>query len=473
MFPDSSSSMLHNARNPQHMFHAKQNELISSRYNKTQEFYSSEIPQISCSSSPMSSPPTYPRPRPSRRAYDQPFPFSRSHRYSTYPSPETRCSSPYPQRLSSPSTSSSSPPPLTSPFVAFTRFDDDDCYQAYSSREKFFARNTNESYMVNDAQYDGYPRNLLTNDEIDPRPKLPSFKSLFGEGEAHCDSPSRTQREDDLYLDPFSSPMSSPSFKAILPPFKSLPAMRSETSKLRAATSSSGSPTATKTFAITNIPSLCQPSKRYTGIGHRDTDNHRAQVERSSHFNAGEMLSEIDSDIPLRTVPSHPVPRTPPRRKNLFSDADSPPIIKDTEITFFSPSKISPYPRRTYFLESSERERCSPGPVDAHGLHQLAEIAGMAQPDILAAKQDTLVQSLDQTEGRSIDSATSPSFSPFAYPSSLPPSSPLTSEAQLSPLVHEKNLPVTTVIPLTDVINLTVESPRVDDNCPKVQEYEV
>ncbi|KAJ3796062.1 hypothetical protein GGU11DRAFT_810052 [Lentinula aff. detonsa] len=473
MFPDSSSSTLHNASNPQPMFHAKHNELISSRYNKTQEFYSSEIPQISCSSSPMSSPPTYPRPRLSRRAYDQPFSFSHSHRYSTYPSPETGCSSPYPQRLSSPSTSSSSPPPLTSPFVAFTRFDDDDRYQAYSSREKFFARNTNELlYMVNDAQYDGYPRNLLTNDEIDPRPKLPSFRSLFGEGEAHHDSPSRTQREDDLYLDPFSSPMSSPSFKAILPPFKSLPAMRPETSKLRANTSSSGSPTATKTFAITSIPSLCQPSKRYTGFGHRDTDNHRAQVERSSHSNVGEMLSEIDSDIPLRTVPSHSVPRTPPRRKNLFSDADSPSIIKDTEITFFSPSKISPYPRRTYFLESSERERCSPGPVDAHGLHQLAEIAGMAQPDILAAKQDTLVQSPDQTEGLSIDSATSPSSSPFAYPPSLPPSSPLTSEAQLSPVVHGKNLPATTVIPLTDVINLTVESPRVDDSCPKVQEYE-
>ncbi|KAJ4001851.1 hypothetical protein F5050DRAFT_1143348 [Lentinula boryana] len=466
MFPDSSSSTLHNDRNPQHMLHAKHNELSSSRYNRTQEFYSSEIPQISCSSSPMSSPPTYPRSSP-RRAYDQPFPFSHSHRYSTYPSPETGCSSPYPQRLSSPSTSSSSPPPLTSPFVAYTRFDEDDRY-AYSSREKFFPRNTNESYMVNDAQYDGYPRNLLINDEIDPRPKLPSFKSLFGEGEAHYDSPSRTQREDDLYLDPFSSPMSSPSFKAILPPFKSLPAMRSETSKLRATTSSSGSPTATKT--LTGLPSLCQPSRRYTRIGHRDIDNRRAQVERSSHSDAREMLSEIDSDIPLQTIPSYPVPRTPPRRKNLFSDADSP-ITKGTEITFFSPSKISPFPRRTYFLESSERERCSPGLVDAHGLHQLAEIAGMAQPDIL--KQDTLVQSPDQTGGLSVDSATSPSSSLSAYPSSLPPSSPLTSEAQLSPLLHGKNLPVTTVVPLTDVINLTVESPRVDDNCPKVQEYEV
>ncbi|KAJ4478341.1 hypothetical protein J3R30DRAFT_3480569 [Lentinula aciculospora] len=472
-----SSSLLHYPNNSQHMHHASHNGLNTRRYSSIEEFHPSEISHFSRSSSPVSSPAVFPRPlpiSPSQHTHLQQSQLLCSGHSSTQSSPKTGYSrsSPYARRPSSPATSSSSPPPVTSPLTTFTRFDDDDQYYAYASKVKIVGRDSNENYLFsNNTQYGEDSQYLSRSDEFDPRPKLPSFKSLFGKGDPHSCSPVRRQKENDLRLNPFSSPMSSPSFEVVLPPLIFPPVMRSETNERKVTLFPINTPTA-QTFTRSNERSVSQPAARYTESDHRDVDNlldYRARTGSSNRLNARVMLLDIDSTIPLPspTFPPNPLYQTPTRRKNLFSDADPPSTTKDIEITFFSPSKVSPFPRRTYFLESSERGRCSPGPVDTRcGLYQLAEMADMTQS---AVKQDPP----DQTEESfHIDPATSPSSSPSAYPSSLPPSSPPTSEAQLSPVAHGKDLPITTAIPLTDVMNLTTES-RIDLDCLGLQDIEL
>ncbi|KAJ3757976.1 hypothetical protein EV360DRAFT_83505 [Lentinula raphanica] len=466
MYPTSSSSTLHNTRNSQLTHNASRHyDLNTRQYASSQEFHSEKIPQHSYSSSPMSSPATYPRPRPvspSRNTYESSSPAP----YSTYSPTEAGYSrSPsYTRRFSSPSTSSSSPPPVTSPLISNT-FPHRDQHYSHASRVRIVGRDTSKSYMYN-AQYYDDSRNLPSNDEFDSRPKLPSFQSLFGKGETSYSSPVPNSREDDLISNLFSSPMSSPALKPILPPLRSLPTMQSEAKNCTVHTSSMS-----QTSPESCIPALEQRSKPTVEIDRREIGNRRVRIEMMDCSNHGPRL-DFDRSNPLQNVTLHPIYHTPTRRKDLFSDEGSPSPTKDTKIIFFSPSKVSPYPRRTYFLESSERERNSPEPADERGVHRVAEISGM--PDIGAVKQGVLAHSPKQAEGNlPIDSATSPSSSPSVYPSSLPPSSPPTSDAQLSPLVHGKDLSVTTVSPLTDVMDLTVEFPEVDTGAQEPQKVEL
>ncbi|KAF8826938.1 hypothetical protein HHX47_DHR5000946 [Lentinula edodes] len=462
MFPASSSSTLKNRKSSQHMLYDTHNGLKSRRYSDTEEFHPHEISHLSpLPSSPMLSPAIYPHgPQQHSRS-------PHSGHSSTYPSPNPGYSrrSSYAQRPSSPSTASSSPPPVTSPLIAFTRLNDDHHY-AYASRVQIVGRDTNESDLVRDGQYDEDVRYFSQNDENDLRPKLPSFKSLFGKSERY-DSMVQRPEEEDLRIRTYSSPISSPSFEATLPPLKNFSVIRPK-------------PDVTSSYTLqpitkTSIPSTPQHIKGYTEIDVNKLQDNCTRNRTSSRTNAafGHVLLDLESTIPIQTISSHIIHQTPTRRKNLFSDTDTPSTSKDTEIIFFSPSKVSPFPRRTYFQESSERERCTPEPVNVrYRLNQLVEIADMANPDFSEAKVDVLQQSPDQTEeALYIDSATSPLSSPSAYLSSLPPSSPPTSEAQLSPLMHGNDLSVTTATPLTDVMNLTAE-PRVDVDCLGLQGIE-
>ncbi|KAJ3935039.1 MAG: hypothetical protein NXY57DRAFT_958505 [Lentinula lateritia] len=462
MFPASSSSTLNNRKSSQHMLYDTHNGLKSRRYSDTEEFHPHEISHLSpLPSSPMLSPAIYP---------DGPQQHSRSPHYvhsSTYLSPNPGYSrrSSYTQRPSSPSTASSSPPPVTSPLIAFTRLNDDHHY-AYASRVQIVGRDANESDLVRDGQYDEDVRYFSQNDEDDLRPKLPSFRSLFGKSKRY-DSLAQRPEEEDLRIRTYSSPISSPSLEATLPPLKISSVIRPK-------------PDVTSSYTLqpiirTSIPSTPQHIKGYTETDVIKLQDNYTRNRTLSRTNAafGPVLLDLESTIPIHTISSHISHQTPTRRKNPFSDTDTPSTSKDTEIIFFSPSKVSPFPRRTYFQESSERERCTPEPVNVrYRLNQLVEIADMANPDFSEAKVDVLQQSPDQTEeALYIDSATSPLSSPSAYLSSLPPSSPPTPEAQLSPLMHGNDLSITTATPLTDVMNLTAE-PRVDVDCLGLQGIE-
>jgi hypothetical protein len=316
--------------------------------------------------------PSYRSSSPARHAYQQHSRSSHSD-YSPLSSPAISSythNSLYARRPSSPLTSSS-PGPATSPPIGSTRLDNEDYY--YEPDVQITGRDTEDSYLFrNDANSLYFRR----NDENLFKPKLPSFKSLFGTSELQI----------------------SPVLETTLPPIK---------------------------FPLQNERKA--PS-RTNGIIHPDLTD------------TAMVVSDIDDFYRPTSRHSYQTPR---RSKKLISDAESP------KLTFYSPSKNSPYPRRIYFLESSERDRTSP--VQANGrcdLHQLAEIAHLAQ-----MSSSLTEESPEHAERSSADSASSPFSSPVAYRSSLPPSSPPTSEVQISPVVNVKEL-VSAVAPLADAANM-------------------
>ncbi|KAE9410115.1 hypothetical protein BT96DRAFT_469201 [Gymnopus androsaceus JB14] len=431
MYPTSSSS--HSSQT----FH---NEL-KGRYGNGEERYLTEYPKHSHSSSAIfSSPAMHSRSRPSHR----PSPSrSASHQHSRslqYSPPNFDYShGSYDRRSSSPLTSASSPPPMTSPLIAPIRM-----HANYEPKVRIVGRDREESYHFCDSEYDSdFSRFSRRNDEDNWRPSLPSFKSLFGSGEHHKDpSPKIT-------LSPLNFP---------LPPIRA---------QHRRAVSSVHALAGVEACAATNLSDAADPQCLQLHV-QQSRANDRAVLSDPDHtIHSGEQQCQSNPAFPAYPVKiSHQAPH---RQKLLFSDADPTPDTPEERGTkFLSPVKGSPYPRRTYFLVSSERGRRSPEPNTTRcGLYQLAEIAEKARSDLPECTALEVVP--EPTEESIIYSASSPFSSPVGYQSSLPPSSPPTSEAQLSPMLPEKELSEPTTLPLADVKNLTFSaSDRIEPSKPIV-----
>ncbi|KAF5390624.1 hypothetical protein D9757_002611 [Collybiopsis confluens] len=402
MFPVPSSSSSYSLQNFHYDNHRTTQNVRIGYHSGVEEAHPDGFSKTLLSSSPMSSDSRPHSPHhsssPSRHAYYRRIYPRSPDRYSS-PTSQNSYSSPYAKRASSPLTPSS--PPLSSPLTRF------DC-AAYHSNAKVHVvgREVDNSYF-DDSRL--HYRDVNEQSGVN----LPSFRSLFGSNERKNSQPSVAWRIGDTDSYP------SLDFDTSLPPLK-FP------------------PLSLKNFATPSIPSECEPR----------SDSH---LNNSAHL-LDNYIDRISTDPEVSHIQKtlfHSPCQTPARSQYPLygvSTPQTPQTPESSKLTFFSPSKISPYPRRTFFLESSERNRTSPvRPKSRRDLLQLVEIADVVEKGLPEAKQPCKLP-----EETSLDSATSLSSSPAAYQSSLPPSSPPTSEAQLSPMADAEELPALTISPLTD-----------------------